>query len=111
MQPKTKGMTRVGQVVDVDACDQPSQIVCQQLPWHRGAPLGVHVTHADRHQLEGCADPGGEVVSLRRQEPDHLAPDDPAAQQRDSERLRAHDRLSSAIDLLVPADGTTLPWR
>ena len=70
-----------------------SASVGQQRPVDDGVALGVDVAHRDPDQLERRADPGGEVVGLRREQPHDLRADDAAAEDGDAQgRVGGHGR-------------------
>ena len=69
--------------VDVVARDQPGGIGREQRRVDRQVTFAVRSAHGDADELDGCADTRGQVVAVLMQQPDDLAADDAAAEQRD----------------------------
>ena len=75
--------------VDVVARGQRHRVGREQARPGGHATFSPRTAHRDPGQLQRRADPGGQVVRLLAQEPDHLRPDVPAAQEGHLERFHA----------------------
>ena len=82
--------------VDVRPVDQAVEVLGEQLGGQARPALRAGVADADPDQLDRRADPGGEVLGLGEEQPDHLRADDAAAQQRHPQWLPAHRLLRSS---------------
>ena len=80
--------------VHVRAADQRLGIRREQGGVDRGVPAVPDPAHRDAGQLEPGADPQGQVVGLLGQQPGHLGPDHPAAEQGDLQRAAGHPTSS-----------------